>query len=102
MDIPLYKIPSCLNKKPVSLGYGERQPLAQHVMKNAECNPGPNRYFKNLLKYDVKKAKSFGLSYEVYKRFENRDDIPGPASYKLEFKFGKEKPAVSIKGKKDF
>lgn len=45
---------------------------------NALVNPSPSEYADINFKLNKRLGKSFGLGYDVYKRLENKLNVPGP------------------------
>ena len=85
----------------LNFGFGSKDYLPKHVKLNALQNPGPTAYLNHDdLSNDeyMKNAKTFGLSYEYYRKnfvpgdrtqnIELNKKLPGPGKYNLDRELG--------------
>jgi len=61
-------LPSTQEKRAAGFGFGNKEILSLDKRKNAELIPAPNKYIDTEYKINKNIGKSFGISYEFYKK----------------------------------
>lgn len=108
-DVTQIQLPSLQSTRYTNFGFGKKNLLPQHVMRNAKEIPPPNSYnLQGSFRSDNNLGKSFGLSYQAYARVympgtnvmtpEALREIPGPGTYKVPDTIGKNS-RVTLKSK---
>jgi len=103
-------LPSTLGKKSTSFGYGHKILMSEIVMKNGWDIPASNVYCPKEWTEGDNKGKSFGISYEAYRKVYNpasditlpeiAREIPGPGQYPIASGFGDNKgKSATLKAK---
>jgi len=103
----ILEIPSSLNSKTTSFGFGNKIVMSEVNSKFAKDNPAPDRYN---LKSDFEskhKGRTFGLPHSVYAKTympgsnvvhpEVAKNIPGPGSYNYDEAIGTDKVKYTLK-----
>eukprot|EP00343_Euplotes_focardii_P012521 CAMPEP_0205831196 /NCGR_PEP_ID=MMETSP0206-20130828/43374_1 /ASSEMBLY_ACC=CAM_ASM_000279 /TAXON_ID=36767 /ORGANISM="Euplotes focardii, Strain TN1" /LENGTH=247 /DNA_ID=CAMNT_0053135609 /DNA_START=261 /DNA_END=1004 /DNA_ORIENTATION=- len=96
-------LPTTLNTKTSTFGFGERKPLQMIFGKDS---PPPTLY-RSRSQFDYKpgQGKSMGMSYKVYRKVHmpglntRTDEIPGPGSYDSKSTLGQNSRKFSLKSR---
>lgn len=102
-------LPSTLNKRSTTLGFGHKIVMSEVNSKFAKDYPSPDRYNLTYNYIDKAKGKTFGMPHSCYAKVhlegsnlvtpEIAKDYPGPGQYTHEIPIGSNKQKVSLKAR---
>ena len=101
------QLPSTLNQRSTSFGYGNKVMMSELIKKTGWEVPSPNHYTPKVWTENSNSGKTFGLSFTAYRKVYNphadivvpeiAKDIPGPGAYSVLQPLGSKSVSATLK-----